>query len=137
MAAPGSPIRDFCARVCVQVRFTPDRAAISAELAAHLEDRVDALRERDPALTPEEAQARAVAAMGDPEAIGRALDQSHNPLLGWFQVWFRRAVWSLRPWSCWSACPRPFKRSPLWPPLPSSRIRPGWAISWPAMTSTT
>ena len=98
---------------------------------------MDALRERDPALTPEEAQARAVAAMGDPEAIGRALDQSHNPLLGWFQVWFRRAVWSLRPWSCWSACPRPFKRSPLWPPLPSSRIRPGWAISWPAMTSMT
>ena len=95
MAAPGSPIRDFCARVCVQVRFTPDRAAISAELAAHLEDRTDALRERDPALTPEEAQARAVAAMGDPEAIGRALDQSHSPLLGWFQVWFRRAVWSL------------------------------------------
>ena len=46
MAAPGSPIRDFCARVCVQVRFTPDRAAISAELAAHLEDRADALRER-------------------------------------------------------------------------------------------
>lgn len=95
MAAPGSPIRDFCARVCAQVRFTPDRAAISAELAAHLEDRADALRERDPALTPEEAQARAVAAMGDPEAIGRALNQSHSPLLGWFQVWFRRAVWSL------------------------------------------
>ena len=95
MAAPGSPIRDFCARVCVQVRFTPDRAAITAELTAHLEDRVDALRERDPALTSEEAQARAVAAMGDPEAIGRALDQSHSPLLGWFQVWFRRAVWSL------------------------------------------
>ena len=29
------------------------------------------------------------------EALGRQLDQIHDPRLGWFQIWFRRVVWTL------------------------------------------
>ena len=83
----------FCAQVCEQVRFRPDHAAIRAELAAHWEDHAAALMERG--LSPEEAARRALEAMGDPEEIGRELDKSHSPFLGWFQIWFRRVVWTL------------------------------------------
>ena len=78
-----SKFNDFCTQVCEHV----------AELAAHMEDHAAALMERG---VPEEAAAQqAVAAMGDPEEIGKELDKSHSPLLGWFQIWFRRAVWCL------------------------------------------
>ncbi len=88
-----STFNDFCAQVCEHVRFSPDHAAIAAELAAHMEDHAAALMERG---VPEEAAAQqAVAAMGDPEEIGRELDKSHSPLLGWFQICFRAAVWGL------------------------------------------
>ena len=30
--------------------------------------------------------------MGNPEELGRWLDSIHNPLLGWLQIWFVRAV---------------------------------------------
>mgnify|MGYP000163713071 CR=1 FL=1 len=39
-----------------------------------------------------EAERRAVEAMGNPEELGRWLDSIHNPLLGWLQIWFVRAV---------------------------------------------
>ena len=99
MEGPGGPTRPtvgwFCGTVCSFVRFSPDHAAITAELTAHLEDHRDALLERDPALSPDKAEEQAVRAMGDPEQLGRALNESHSPLLGWFQIWFRRAVWGL------------------------------------------
>ena len=85
----------FCQAVCGFVRFSPDHAAITAELTAHLEDHRDALLERQPDLSPQEAEAEAVRAMGDPEQLGRALNESHSPLLGWFQIWVRRAAWVL------------------------------------------
>ena len=85
-------IDDFCAQVCEQVRFRPDHAAIRAELAAHWEDHAAALMERG--LSPEEAARRALEAMGDPEEIGRELDKSHSPFLGWFQELFRALVWT-------------------------------------------
>ena len=95
MDAPGVPqptIGQFCAKVCGWVRFWPDHDAITAELTAHLEDHRDVLLERNPALSQAEAEAQAVAAMGDPEALGRELDKSHNPLPGWFQILFRVSV---------------------------------------------
>ena len=52
----------FCSRVCAHVRFSPDHAAITAELTAHLEDHAAALEARG--LSPEEAAAQAVTAMG-------------------------------------------------------------------------
>ena len=91
MAIP--QFNDFCGRVCGRVRFRPDRAAITAELTAHLEDHMDALVARG--FPPETAARQAVAAMGDPEEIGRELDKSHSPFLGWFQICFRVAVWGL------------------------------------------
>ena len=91
MASP--QFNEFCGRVCRRVRFRPDRAAITAELTAHLEDHMDALVARG--FPPETAARQAVAAMGDPEEIGRELDKSHSFLLGWFQICFRAAVWGL------------------------------------------
>ena len=91
MAIP--QFNDFCGRVCGRVRFSPDHEAITQELTAHLEDHMDALVARG--FPPETAAQQAVAAMGDPEEIGRELDKSHSPLLGWFQIWFRVAVWGL------------------------------------------
>ena len=84
MASP--QFNEFCGRVCRRVRFRPDRAAITAELTAHLEDHMDALVARG--FPPETAARQAVAAMGDPEEIGKELDKSHSPLLGWLQIWF-------------------------------------------------
>ena len=91
MASP--QFNEFCGRVCRRVRFRPDRAAITAELTAHLEDHMDALVARG--FPPETAARQAVAAMGDPEEIGQELDKSHSFLLGWFQICFRVAVWGL------------------------------------------
>lgn len=91
MASP--QFNEFCGRVCRWVRFRPDRAAITAELTAHLEDHMDALVARG--FPPETAARQAVAAMGDPEEIGKELDKSHSPFLGWFQICFRVAVWGL------------------------------------------
>lgn len=85
-------IEAFCKVVCGFVRFWPDHAAITAELTAHLEDHRDTLLELRPGLTPEEAEAAAVQAMGDPETLGRALDESHSHRFGWFQILFRVSV---------------------------------------------
>ena len=82
----------FCAQVCEQVRFRPDHAAIRAELAAHWEDHAAALMERG--IPEEEAARRALEAMGDPEEIGKELDRSHSPFLGWFQICFRVFAWA-------------------------------------------
>ena len=74
----------FCQAVCRQVRHaTPrERRAIRAELTGHLEDRAEDLRQRG--MPEEEAEERAVAAMGDPEAIGRELNRQYP--LGWLIV---------------------------------------------------
>lgn len=76
---------EFLARTLRQVRFLPDRGQIRAELAGHLADSRDYLIEAE-GLPPEEAAAQAVARMGDPGALGKALDRAHSPLLGW--LWY-------------------------------------------------
>lgn len=98
MDAPKVPRRtmeQFCGQVCSFVRFSPDHEAISAELTGHMEEHRDALLEAHPSMTLWDAESEAVRAMGDPEALGRQLDQIHDPRLGWFQIWFRRVVWTL------------------------------------------
>ena len=71
----------FCEAVCRQVRHaTPkERRAIRAELTGHLEDRAEVLLSRG--LEEAQAESAAVAAMGDPEAIGRELNRQYP--LGW------------------------------------------------------
>lgn len=76
---------DFCALVCLHIRFSPDRPAVERELTAHLEDHRDALLARCPDMTLPEAERAAIAAMGDPEALGLALSRVHSPLLGRIQ----------------------------------------------------
>ena len=74
-----TPFSQFCDQVVRRVRWFPARGSIAAELRAHLEDHAAALMERG---TPEEeATQQAVAAMGDPEALGRQLNRAHPPLL--------------------------------------------------------
>ena len=79
--------------VCEEVRFQPDRKAIARELRVHYEDHVkDLLRlGRDPAL----AEERALAAMGDAQEVGRALDKVHKPWLGWLWEVSRVLAWAL------------------------------------------
>lgn len=79
-----TPFTDFCNAVCAQVRFRPDRAAILSELWDHLEDHADALKERGVPIL--DAREEAVAAMGDPVELGKALDKLHSPLAGWLLV---------------------------------------------------
>ena len=71
----------FCEAVCRQVRHaTPkELRAIRAELTGHLEDRAEVLLSRG--LEEAQAESAAVAAMGDPEAIGRELNRQYP--LGW------------------------------------------------------
>ena len=76
-----SPREEFIDSVCAKVRFTPARKQIAAELQAHIEDRAAMLEAHG--VTPEDAAARAVASMGDPEEIGAALDREHSPFWGW------------------------------------------------------
>lgn len=84
----GTDFRNWCRQVTDQVRFKPDRAAIEQELTAHYEDHVRDLVRLD--YTPELARQRALAAMGDPKTIGKALDRVHKPWLGW--------LWRLSRW---------------------------------------
>ena len=80
-----SPREEFIDSVCAKVRFTPARKQIADELRAHLEDRAAMLEAHG--VTPEDAAARAVASMGDPEEIGAALDREHSPFWGWMAIW--------------------------------------------------
>ena len=81
-----TPIRScyaYCGAVCAQVRFKPDHAAITEELSGHILDRRDALMEQG--LSRQEAEAQAVAAMGDPNELavvryaGPNLSVAHIP----------------------------------------------------------
>lgn len=65
------------------IRFGPDRMAVRAELAAHLEDKQADLCRIFPDIPPEEAEQRALEAMGDPEEIGRELAKIYKPWLGY------------------------------------------------------
>ena len=82
--------RGWCRTVVEQIRFKPDRWAVRQELAAHMEDRRAALERLgyDRGLATE----RTLQAMGDPEAVGKALDQAHKPALGWLWEASRGAV---------------------------------------------
>ena len=63
--------KEYCDRVLAQVgRLTADEANdLRNELAGHIEDHAEALVEHG--YTEEDAAARAVALMGDPEETGR------------------------------------------------------------------
>ena len=66
-----SAFDDWREQVVEQVRFRPDRKAIARELTAHFQDHVRDLERLD--YPWQLAEQRALAAMGDPEQIGKAL----------------------------------------------------------------
>ena len=68
-----NPFSRYCEQVCLLIRSKYGRAAVTAELTAHLEDHAAALEDRG--VPPDVAQERAVQAMGDPYALGAALDR--------------------------------------------------------------
>ena len=72
------------------IRFGPDRAAVRAELEAHLEDKQADLRRIFPDMTAEEAETRTLEDMGDPAEIGKELARIHKPWLGY--LW-RASKW--------------------------------------------
>ncbi len=69
---------DFYDRVTAQLRCATaaEKAEIRAELAEHVQDHAEALEEAG--CSPEEARERALAAMGDPEEIGRGLARCYT-----------------------------------------------------------
>ena len=71
------PFRAFCETVGKQFRSVRDAEAVTAELLDHLLDHRDALEAHG--LDREAAMAQAVDAMGDPVALGKALDRLHSP----------------------------------------------------------
>ena len=69
--------RQFCDAVTRQLRCRWEAPAVRQELSDHIQDHVDALLSGG--MGREEAEEAAVAAMGDPEELGRALDALHSP----------------------------------------------------------
>lgn len=88
-----------------QVRFAPDRKAIAEELTAHYEDHRDALL--DCGYSQEEAEQKALEAMGDAREVGRGLNRVHKFYLGalWlFAKWLAivlAVVLNVNFWSSW------------------------------------
>lgn len=74
---PSCKADDFLDTVCAQVRWPSCRRKIRAELAAHLEDRICYLIAQR-GYSPESAEDEAVRNMGDPVALGQALNDQHR-----------------------------------------------------------
>lgn len=81
--------KEYTDAVLTALRHVTDRErlAIRAELDAHIEDHMAALRELD--YPPELAEERALAAMGDPAEVGRELNACYQ---SWFWVILGRAA---------------------------------------------
>ena len=68
-------------RATAKIRFRPDREAVVRELLEHIQDLLDHYGETG--MGEEAAEAAALAAMGDPEAIADELGRLHRPWLGY------------------------------------------------------
>lgn len=71
----------WCQAATAQIRYGPDRRAVSEELLGHLEDAYDACIAKG--LTPAEAQQKVLSNMGSAEEIAPQLAAIHNPWLGY------------------------------------------------------
>ena len=85
-----NPYTDYCDAVCARVRWPFARWGITKELTAHLQDHAAVLMARG--LSPREARLQAVAAMGDPDEVGRALNRVHSPRWGLAFTAFRLLI---------------------------------------------
>lgn len=74
-------IKDWLDRATEKIGFDPDREAVRRELEDHLQDRQERYAARG--LAPEEAEAAAVADMGDAADIAEELGKLHRPFWGY------------------------------------------------------
>ena len=70
-----------------QVKFRFDHKDIRAEYEEHMEDKLEFLM--DCGMDEERAAREVLTEMGEPKSLVKALNEIHNPLLGWIW-WVRR-----------------------------------------------
>lgn len=80
--------KEYLQRVRKHIYYVFDRDSIEQELALHLQDSMDALR--DEGHSKEEAEALAVEQMGSPDEVGKQLNKEHHPVLGY--AWLASVV---------------------------------------------
>ena len=80
--------QEYINQVRKEVHFVFDREAIENELQHHLEDSICDLMEEG--ISREEAEAQAVAQMGDPVEVGKQLNEEHHPVLGY--MWMLSSI---------------------------------------------
>ena len=73
--------KEYLQRVRKHIYYVFDRDSIEQELAQHLKDSMDDLREEGH--SKEEAERLAVECMGSPDEVGKQLNKEHHPVLGY------------------------------------------------------
>jgi len=73
--------KEYLQRVRKHIYYIFDRDNIEQELAGHLQDSMDDLREEG--YSKEEAERLAVERMGSPDVVGKQLNKEHHPVLGY------------------------------------------------------
>lgn len=73
--------KEYLQRVRKHIYYVFDRDSIEQELAEHLQDSMDVLREEG--YSKEEAENLAVERMGSPDEAGKQLNKEHHPVLGY------------------------------------------------------
>ena len=74
-------IKNFLDTVKNEIKYEPIRENIEEELKSHIEDAKDDLMSKG--LEENEAEEKAVEAMGNPENIGKKLNKIHRPKFDW------------------------------------------------------
>ena len=92
-------IRGYLETVAEQIRWKKARPVVARELEHHLEDQRDDFAAAGH--PPEEAERLAVEEMGDPVAVGTALDGLHRPKCSWEMLGMMSV--SLCLWLAWQA----------------------------------
>ena len=73
---------DFIEKLLGEIRFFPAKKEIEEEYSSHIEDKVRYLIIEE-GMTRKEALSLTMEEMGDPQEIGKSLNEVHNPFLGW------------------------------------------------------
>ena len=76
--SPNDPLRAYVDRVCAHLFWPPYRARVRRELTDHLLSRAEALQ-NERGFSEAEAAAQAVASLGDPDELARALRRARLP----------------------------------------------------------
>lgn len=80
----------WCDTACSHIRFRPDRVRVKQELLWHMEDKLEALA--DSGKTLMQKRETVLKAMGNADAVGKALAKEHKPWLGWLWLASRRIL---------------------------------------------